>query len=105
MSDERRDRPRPEPGTPDDPAGADDVPEPALRRHAVSLAAIGALGIWKIYEALVAPTMQTAIAPSLYTMGLAGFAVSILGPKSLRLATFLGGAALCVAAIALAARV
>jgi hypothetical protein len=81
----------------------DDVPEGTLRRHAFSLAAIAGLAIWKVYEALAADTMQAAIAPSLYTMGLAGFAVSILGPKSLQLVTFLAGAALCVGAIAIAA--
>jgi hypothetical protein len=81
----------------------DDAPEPPPRRYAFSLAAIAGLAIWKVYEALAADTMQAAIAPSLYTMGLAGFAVSILGPKSLQLVTFLAGAALCVGAIAIAA--
>lgn len=87
------------------PPSGDDAPEPALRRHAFALVAIAALAVWKMYEALAADTMQAAIAPSLYTLGLAGFAVSILGPKSLQLVTFLAGAALCVGAIAVAARV
>jgi len=82
-----------------------DLPERPLRRHAFALAAIAGLVIWKIYEAFTADTMQAALAPSLYTMGLAGFAVSILGPKSLQLVTFLVGAALCVGAIAIAAHV
>src|SRR5262249_34231622 len=53
----------------------DDAPERSPRRHAFSLAAIAGLTVWKVYEALAADTMQAAIAPSLYTMGLAGFAV------------------------------
>ncbi|HEY2387168.1 MAG TPA: hypothetical protein VGK30_09420 [Candidatus Binatia bacterium] len=80
----------------------DDSAEPSLRRHAFALAAIAALAVWKVYEALTADTMQAALAPSLYTMGLGGFAVSILGPKSLQLVTFLVGAALCIGAIAIA---
>ncbi len=76
-----------------------------LRRHAFSLVAIGVLALWKIYQAIAADSARAAIPPSMYTLGLAGFAVSILGPRSLQLATFLAGAALCIGAIAFELRV
>jgi hypothetical protein len=74
------------------------------RQHAFSLLAIAILAVWKVYEAIVADTMRAAISPSLYLMGLAGFAVSILGPRVLQAVTFLLGAALCIAAISLELR-
>ena len=88
----------------DDRDRDDDAPNFSPRRHAFSLLAIVVLAVWKIYEAIMADTMRATIAPSLYTMGLAGFAVSILGPKPLQIVTFLAGAALCVGAIAFEVR-
>jgi len=86
------------------PSADDDAPGSAPRRHVFSLLAIVTLAVWKVYEAIMADTMRATIAPSLYTMGLAGFVVSIIGPKSLRVVTFLVGAALCVGAIAFETR-
>jgi hypothetical protein len=62
------------------------------------------LGVWKAYEAVVASTVHAAVPPSLYTAGLGAFAVSMLGPRRLQLATFFAGAVLCLAAIALEIR-
>ncbi len=68
-------------------------------RRSFPLLLIALLAVWKIYEAIAAETVHASVAPSLYTLGLGGFAVSVLGPRSLRLATFLAGAILCLAAI------
>ena len=83
------------------PSADDDTSGFASRRYAFSLLAISVLAVWKAYEAIIADTMRAAISPSLYIMGLAGFAVSILGPRPLQAVTFLVGAALCIAAISL----
>jgi len=75
----------------------DDVPE---RRRAFALLLIAGFAVWKAYEAVFAATMQAAVAPSLYLLGVATFAASLLGPRRLQLVTFFAGAALCLAAIA-----
>src|SRR5262249_8182752 len=77
---------------PEEPASPAEGESFVPRRHAFSLVAIGVLAIWKIYQAIAADSARAAIPPSMYILGLAGFAVSILGPRSLQLATFLAGA-------------
>ena len=94
----------------DDPHGVDpddasdddryDTDETPVRRRAFPLALIAGLAAWKAYDAVVAETMRAAAAPSLYVLGLAVFAVSVLGPRRLQLVTFFAGATLCLAAMA-----
>lgn len=88
------------------PDAGDDVPPADGRgeRRPFALVLIVVLGAWKIYEAIVADTVGATIAPSLYALGLGGFAVSILGPRSLQLLTFFAGALLCLVAIGVEAR-
>jgi hypothetical protein len=69
-----------------------------------ALLLIALLGVWKVYEAVAADTLEATIAPSLYALGLGGFAVSLLGPRVLQVVTFFVGAALCLAAIAFESR-
>jgi hypothetical protein len=78
--------------------------EPAPPRRPFALVLIVLLGALKIYEAIVAETVRATIPPSLYALGLAGFAVSIVGPRSLQLVTFFAGAILCLTAIGLGVR-
>ena len=84
-----------------DEESADDVPE---RRRAFALLLIAGLAAWKAYDAVVAETMQAAVAPSLYVLGVATFAASLLGPRRLQLVTFFAGAVLCLAAMAVEVR-
>ena len=86
---------------PDDETAVRDGRAPR-RSFAVVLVAV--LGMWKVYEAIAAATVDATIAPSLYLLGLGSFAVSLLGPRKLRLATFFVGAMLCLAAIGVEAR-
>ena len=85
----------------DDPSGDADVPP---RRRTFPLLLIAALGAWKICHAIAAETVRATVSPSLYVLGLAAFAVSILGPRPLQVVTFFAGAVLCLAAIAVGAQ-
>ena len=90
-----------EPERPDPDTQSPDVGTP---RRPFALVLVGVLGAWKTYEAIAAATVQATIAPSLYLLGLGSFAVSLLGPRRLQVPTFLAGAALCLAAIAIETR-
>ena len=87
----------------DDDVGFEDDRAPRPRGR-FALVVIALLGVWKLYEALVAPTAREAIPPSLYTLGVATFAVSLRGPRRFQLATFFAAAVLCLGAIALESR-
>src|SRR5258706_15110005 len=88
----------------DDPD--DETPPPDARRAGGPFAwgLVGVLAAWKIYEAIAAATVHATIAPSLYLLGLASFAVSLLGPRRLQVPTFFAGAMLCLAAIGVETR-
>jgi hypothetical protein len=106
--DERRvesdDAPAGERGTAE-PRPADDGPdaETVGRKRAFPLALIAGLGGWKVYEAIAVDTVAETVSPSLYVLGVAAFAISVLGPRSWQLLTFFAGAILCLAAIAVGA--
>jgi hypothetical protein len=87
-----------EPGDEELPPSEDDEQRRQRRRFPLLLIAL--LAVWKVYEAIAAETVHASIAPSLYLLGLGSFAVSFLGPRSLRLLTFFAGGVLCLAAIA-----
>jgi hypothetical protein len=72
-------------------------------RRFAALLVIG-LGVWKLYEALVADTMRAAVSPSFYTLGLATFAATLFGPRRFQVAGFFVGAILCLLAIGFEAR-
>jgi hypothetical protein len=74
------------------------------RRRPFAAVFIVLFAAWKVYEAIAAETVRATIAPSLYALGLGGFAVSLLGPRSLQLLTFFAGAVLCLMAIAFEVR-
>ncbi len=91
----------------DDAENTDDEapsPDAHTSRRRFALVLVGVLGVWKAYEAIAAATVHATIAPSLYLLGLASFAVSLLGPRRLQVATFFAGAVLCLAAIAVETR-
>ncbi len=93
-----------EPDAPPD-SGEEDPPAASRsERRSFALVLIVVLGAWKIYEAIVAATVRETVAPSLYVLGLGGFAVSILGPRSAQLFTFFAAAILCLVAIAFETR-
>jgi hypothetical protein len=93
----------------DDSSGDVDGPPPgdidaSPRRRAFPLLLVAGLGAWKVYQAIAAETVRATVSPSLYVLGLAAFAVSLLGPRPLQLVTFFAGAVLCLAAIAVGAK-
>jgi hypothetical protein len=83
----------------------DEVDEGSARatrpRRTLALVLVAGIGAWKLYDAIVAETVRATVAPSLYVLGLAAFAVSLLGPRRLQVVAFFAGAALCLAAMAL----
>jgi hypothetical protein len=76
--------------------------ERPTRRFAAPL--VGVLGVWKLWEALVAETVAAAVSPSLYTLGFATFAATLFGPRRFQVIGFFAGATLCLAAIGFEAR-